>query len=154
MPKIEIDTLEERTGSSYPPPYAAICELATWKKLGDAAGLTDFGVNLVRLQPGGWASQRHWHDAEDELVLMLEGEVVLVEDEGETVLRTGDAAGWKAGVPNGHHLQNRSDRVAVYLEVGSRRPETACHYPDIDMDAPAGFDGYTHMDGTPYPPKG
>lgn len=151
MPKINIDAAPIQSGSNYPPPFGAVCELASWKKLGDAVGLTDFGVNLVRLHPGGWANQRHWHDAEDEFVLMLEGEVVLVEDEGEQVLRPGDCAGWKAGVANGHHLQNRSGGDAVYLEMGSRRPETdSCHYPDIDMEARAGEAFYRHRNGTPY----
>lgn len=150
MPRIDIETLETRSGCSYPHPFKEACLGATWRKLGDAAGLTDFGVNLVRLPPGKWASQRHWHTEEDEFVWVLEGEVVLVEDGGETVLRAGDCAAWKAGVPDGHHLQNRSGADAVYLEVGSRRPDTdACDYPDIDMVA--GPDGYRHRDGRPYP---
>jgi uncharacterized cupin superfamily protein len=150
MPKIDIESLELRSGCSYPDPFKDICLGASWRKLGDAAGLTDFGVNLVRLPPGKWSSQRHWHTAEDEFVLVLEGEVVLVEDDGDQVLRPGDCAGWKAGVPNGHHLQNRSERDAVYLEVGSRKPDTdACDYPDIDMVT--GPEGYHHRDGTPYP---
>ena len=152
MPKIDIPAIAVSTGCSYPDPYKAICLGATWRKLGDAAGLTDFGVNLVRLPPGKWSSQRHWHTVEDEFVYMLEGEVVLVEDDGDHVLRPGDFAGWKAGDTNAHCLQNRSDRDAVYLEVGSRRPETdACHYPDIDLDARAGESFYRHNDGTPYP---
>jgi uncharacterized cupin superfamily protein len=153
MPKIDLDAVAETTGCSYPHPFNDICLGATWRKLGDAVGLTDFGVNLVRLPPGKWSSQRHWHTHEDEFVWVLEGEVTLVEDDGDHVLGPGDSMGWKAGVTNGHCLQNRSDRVAVYLEVGSRRPaEDACDYPDIDMivgppsDAP-----YRHRDGTPYP---
>jgi uncharacterized cupin superfamily protein len=119
-------------------------------KLGDVVGLTDFGVSLLRLPPGAWSSQRHWHTEEDEFVWVVEGEVVLVEDEGETVLRAGDCAAFKAGVPNGHHLQNRSDREAVVLEAGSRREGTdACDYPDIDMVATP--QGAFHRDGTPYP---
>jgi uncharacterized cupin superfamily protein len=152
MPRIDIEALEVRSGSSYPDPYNDICLGATWRKLGDAAGLTDFGVNLVRLPPGKWSSQRHWHEAEDEFVYVLEGEVVLVEDDGDHVLKPGDFAGWKAGSTNAHCLQNRGGRDAVYLEVGSRRPETdACHYPDIDLDARAGESFYRHNDGTPYP---
>ncbi|MFZ5719928.1 MAG: cupin domain-containing protein [Pseudomonadota bacterium] len=150
MPKIDLQALEVRSGCSYPHPFKEICLGATWNKLGDAVGLTDFGVNLVRLPPGKWASQRHWHTHEDEFVWVLEGEVVLVEDDGGHVLRAGDCAGWKAGVRNGHHLQNRSDRDAVYLEIGSRRPDAdACDYPDIDMVT--GPEGYHHRDGTPYP---
>lgn len=152
MPRIDIEALEVRSGCHYPDPYREICLGPTWRKLGDAAGLTDFGINLVRLTPGKWSSQRHWHTAEDELVYMLEGEVVCVEDDGDHVLRAGDCVGWKAGVPNGHCLQNRSDRDAVYLEVGTRRPEVdGCDYPDIDMVARAGEPFYRHRDGTPYP---
>jgi uncharacterized cupin superfamily protein len=152
MPKIDIAALEVRSGSNYPDPFNEICLGPTWKKLGDAVGLTDFGVNLVRLTPGKWSSQRHWHTVEDELVYVLEGEVVCVEDDGDHVLKAGDCVAWKAGVANGHCLQNRTDRDAVYLEIGSRRPETdACDYPDIDMVARPGEPFYRHRDGTPYP---
>lgn len=144
MPKIDIPSLEVHSGCNYPPPYTDICLGDAWNKLGDAAGLTDFGVNLVRLPPGKWSSQRHWHSEEDELVYVLEGEVTLMEDDGPHILRPGDA--------NAHCLQNLSDRDAVYLEIGSRRPATdACHYPDIDMDARPGESFYRHNDGTPYP---
>lgn len=150
MPKVNIAQVEERRGSSYPHPFREICLGPSWRQLGDAAGLTDFGVNLVRLTPSKWSSQRHWHTLEDEFIWMLEGEAVLVEDDGETVLRPGDFAAWKAGVPNGHHLQNRSGQDAVYLEVGSRRREAdVCNYPDIDMIALP--NGYCHRDGRPYP---
>jgi len=155
MPKIDIDKAETRTGSAYPPPFDAPCQGRKRRKLGDAAGLTQFGVNLMRLPPGSWTSQRHWHTAEDEFVWIVEGEVVLVTDEGEQTLRPGDCAGFAAGVPNGHHIQNRSDREAVLLEVGSRREaEDACDYPDIDMVARPGEEIYRHRDGTPYPEKG
>jgi len=151
MPKIDIDTAPARFGTSYPPPFDAPCVGRRRWQLGDAAGLTQFGVNLMRLPPGQWTSQRHWHTAEDEFVWVVEGEVVLVEDDGETILRAGDCAGFKAGVANGHHLQNRSDREAVLLEMGSRRPEAdSCDYPDIDLVARAGEDFYRHRDGTPY----
>jgi uncharacterized cupin superfamily protein len=150
MPKIDVEALEVRSGCNYPEPFRDICLGATWRRLGDAGGLTDFGVNLSRLPPGKWSSQRHWHTHEDEFVLVLEGEVVLVEDDGETVLRPGDCAAWKAGVQNGHCLQNRSGADAVYLEVGSRKPDAdECDYPDIDMITGPG--GYLHRDGTPYP---
>ena len=151
MPKIDIDAAPTRFGTAYPPPFDAPCAGRQRWKLGDAAGLTQFGVNLMRLPPGQWTSQRHWHTAEDEFAWVLEGEVVLVENDGETVLRAGDCAGFKAGVANGHHLQNRSDRVAVLLEMGARAPEIdACDYPDLDLVARAGEETYRHRDGTPY----
>ena len=159
MPKIDIDATPLRVGSNYPPPFDAPCNGRRRRALGDAAGLDQFGVSLLRLPPGQWSSQRHWHSAEDEFVFVVEGEVVLVEDpqsegDGETVLRAGDCAGFKAGVANGHHLENRSDREAVLLEMGSRRPDQdTCTYPDIDMVAHAGEEFYRHRDGAPYPVK-
>ncbi|HUX72659.1 MAG TPA: cupin domain-containing protein [Steroidobacteraceae bacterium] len=121
--------------------------------MGDAAGLTNFGVNLLRLPPGTWSSQRHWHSAEDEFVFVLEGEVVLVGDGGEELLRAGDCAGFKAGVEDGHHLQNRTQRAAVILEIGSRNSEDAGEYPDIDMRFLKGRAGFAHKDGSPYPKR-
>ncbi len=154
MPKIDKDAAPTRFGTGYPPPLDEPCKGRKRWKLGDAAGLTQFGVNLMRLPPGQWTSQRHWHTAEDEFVWVLEGEVVLVTDEGEQVMRAGDCAGFPAGEPNGHHLQNRSDRDALLLEVGSRLPEAdACDYPDIDMLAEPGVAPYLHRDGTPYPER-
>ena len=154
MPKLDLAVIAFSTGSNYPDPFNDICLGSRWQKLGDAAGLSDFGVNLVRLAPGKWSSQRHWHTAEDEFVWVLEGEVVMVDDAGEHVLRPGDACGWKAGDTNGHHLQNRTDKDAVYLEVGSRRPETdGCDYPDIDMVARPQERFYRHRDGSPYPER-
>jgi uncharacterized cupin superfamily protein len=151
VPKIDIDAAPTRFGTSYPPPYDAPCLGRKPWKLGDAAGLTQFGVNLQRLAPGVWSSQRHWHTAEDEFVWVVEGEVVLVTDEGEQVLRAGDCAGFPAGAPNGHHLQNRSAAEAVLLEVGSRREaEDACDYPDIDLTLAAGESEYRHRDGSRY----
>ncbi|WP_313101289.1 cupin domain-containing protein [Brevundimonas sp.] len=152
MPKIDIETAPTGHGTGYPEEFAAPCKSRRRRRLGDAVGLSQFGVNLLRLPAGAWSSQRHWHAAEDEFVWVVEGEVVLVEEDGETVLRPGDCAGFKAGVPNGHKIENRSDRDAVLLEVGSRRPaEDACDYPDIDMILPKGADRYFHRDGTPYP---
>jgi len=117
---INVKALPVVTGSRYPAPFDAPCAQRTRQRLGDAAGLTDFGVNLLRLPPGVWSSQRHWHGAEDEFVYVLEGEVVLVTDAGEEILRVGDCAGFKAGLKDGHHLLNRSPKDAVVLEVGSR----------------------------------
>jgi uncharacterized cupin superfamily protein len=139
-------------GSGYPAPFDEPCRGRLRQRLGDAAGLTDFGVNRLTLPPGCWSSQRHWHSAEDEFVLVLEGEVVLVTDAGEETLRAGDCAGFKAGVKDGHHLQNRSRRDAVVLEVGSRRAtDDEGEYPDIDMNFLKNDAGYVHRDGTPYP---
>ena len=151
MPKIDIDAAPTRFGTGYPPPYDAPClERKRWK-LGDAAGLTQFGVNLQRLAPGVWSSQRHWHTAEDEFVWVVAGEVVLVTEAGEQTLRAGDCAGFAAGAADGHCLQNRSGAEAVILEVGSRRPdEDGCDYPDIDLMLKPGETGYSHKDGTPY----
>ena len=151
MPKIDIEEAPERIGSDYPAPHDAPCARRRRRALGDAAGLGQFGVNQMRLPPGQWSSQRHWHSAEDEFVYVLEGEVVLVTNAGETILRAGDCAGFAAGVADGHHLQNRSDRDAVLLEVGSRRPDDdATVYPDIDMAWPAGAKAYTCADGRPF----
>ena len=154
MPRIDIDTAPVRAGTGYPPPYDAPCAERVRRKLGDAAALTQFGVNLLRLPAGQWSSQRHWHAAEDEFVWVVEGEVVLVTEAGEQVLRAGDCAGFKAGEPDGHHLQNRSDHDALLLEVGSRRPEEdAVVYADIDLKLERGASGYVHRDGTPYDAK-
>ena len=151
MPKIDVENAPSRTGTGYPEHFAVRCKLREKRKLGDAAGLTQFGVNLLRLPPGQWSSHRHWHTAEDEFVWVLEGEGVLVSDEGEQVLRPGDCAGFPAGLADGHHIQNRSDRDLVLLEVGTRNAAAdACDYPDIDMIAPAGKDGYAHKNGAPY----
>jgi uncharacterized cupin superfamily protein len=151
MPKIDIDAAPTRVGTGYPPPFDAPCRERRRWKLGDAAGLDQFGVNLLRLPPGQWSSQRHWHTAEDEFVWVVEGEVVLVTEAGEEILRAGDCAGFKAGVADGHHLQNRSDREAVLLEVGSRRPgDDGADYPDIDLILKAGETTYRHRDGAPY----
>ena len=149
MPKIDIDQAPVRTGTGYPAPFDSPCRERVRSRLGDAAGLTQFGVNLLRLPPGQWSSQRHWHSAEDEFVYVLEGEGVLVTDAGEQGLRPGDCAGFPAGAADGHHIQNRSDHELVLLEVGSRRPEDVCDYPDLDMIAP-GKGRYVRRDGTAY----
>jgi uncharacterized cupin superfamily protein len=146
--RIDIDQAPRRDGTGYPEPFAAPCAGRSRRKLGDAAGLTQFGVNLQRLPPGQWSSQRHWHSHEDEFVWVVEGEVVLVTDAGEEVLRAGDCAGFRAGDPDGHHLQNRSDRDALLLEVGGRVEADVTTYPDIDLKALG--DLYVHRDGSPY----
>src|SRR6186713_2286162 len=119
MPKIDLAAVPERKGAGYPRPFDVPCATRTRRRLGDAGGLEDFGVNLMTLPPGGWSSQRHWHSDEDEFVYVLEGELTLVEDHGETRLRAGDCAAFPKNSGNGHHLVNRSPAAAVYLEVGS-----------------------------------
>ncbi len=134
MQKIDLSTTPTMTGSRYPAPFHEPCINRFRRCLGNAAELTQFGVNLTCLPAGTWSSQRHWHSAEDEFLYVVQGELVLVTNSGEETLRSGDCAGFKAGVPDGHHLQNRSAQDALFLEVGSRRPETdKVTYPDIEM---------------------
>ncbi len=155
MGKIDSSKVNLRRGTGYPPPYDQPCRDRSREQLGDAAGLTQFGVNRLQLPPGTWSAQRHWHAAEDEFIYVLEGEVVLVTNAGEQLLRAGDAAGFAAGVADGHHLQNRSQSQAVVLEVGTRRPaEEAVDYPDIDLQLRRGEQHYVHRDGSPYPVPG
>lgn len=149
MPKIDTSGIPHRVGSGYPEPYAAPSRERVKQALGDAGGLADFGVNLTRLPPGAWSSQRHWHTGEDEFVYVLAGELVLVTDAGEQPLRAGECAAFPKNVPDGHHLINRSDTEAVYLEIGTRSNDDACHYPDIDLHI-EGTGPFTHKDGTPY----
>ncbi|HEY6455739.1 MAG TPA: cupin domain-containing protein [Steroidobacteraceae bacterium] len=149
--KIELDAARVVRGSGYPSPYDGPCAGRLRHKLGDAAGLSQFGVNLLRLPAGCWSSQRHWHLAEDEFIFVVDGTVVLLTDSGEETLHAGDCAGFKAGSPDGHHLQNRSDRDALILEVGARRPEDEVFYSDIDLHASKGRAGYTHKSGEAYP---
>jgi uncharacterized cupin superfamily protein len=151
MKKLDLAAAPVRRGCGYPPPYDAPCQARERKQLGDAGGLTAFGVNLLTLPPGVWSSQRHWHSHEDEFVWVIEGEVVLITDDGEEVLKSGDCAAFKAGEPNGHHLINRSDRPALVLEVGTRDEADGCVYPDADMVAQPGEHFYRHRDGAPYP---
>lgn len=151
MPKIDIKSVPERKGSSYPAPFHLKAGGRVRQRLGDAAGLSDFGVNLMQLPPDAWSSQRHWHSAEDEFVWVLEGEVVLITDDGEEILRAGDCAAFPKNAPNGHHLVNRSGSMAVCLEVGTRSADDVCTYSDIDMRVANREGWYTHKDGTPYP---
>lgn len=151
MPKIDLTAIPVREGSGYPAPFHGPCADRTRRRLGDAAGLRDFGVNLMTLPPGGWSSQRHWHSDEDEFVYVLEGELTLVEDDGQTLLRAGECAAFPKGTGNGHHLKNQSSVVAVYLEVGSRNPNDLTTCSDIDMMSSNADGRFVHKDGTPYP---
>lgn len=151
MPKLDIAAAPIRKGSGYPAPYDAPCAGRTRHRLGEAGGLADFGVNLMRLPPGGWSSQRHWHSHEDEFVYVLEGELTLIENGGETLLRAGDCAAFPKGSGDGHHMINRSSADAVYLEVGSRAPEDVTTCSDIDLIS-ANSDGrFVRKNGAPYP---
>jgi uncharacterized cupin superfamily protein len=154
MPKrINPATLPSITGTLYPSPFDEPCRTRQRIRLGDPAGLTQYGVNLLRLPPGAWSSQRHWHTHQDEFIYVLSGEVVLVSDAGDETLKAGDAAGFKAGDTDGHCLQNRSDTDTTILEIGTRLAEDGAYYSDIDMMAPAGAKPAPccHRDGTPYP---
>jgi uncharacterized cupin superfamily protein len=131
-------TIKERIGSGYPGSFAQPCATRSKRALGDAFGLQNFGVNLVRLPPGVWSSQRHWHTRQDELVYVVEGEITLVTDAGEQILKPGMVAGFPAGKADGHHLVNKSKRDAVYLEVGDRSSGDEVDYPDIDLKAKLG----------------
>ena len=153
MPKINIDAVPKHQGSGYPSPFDAPCAERVRQRLGNAGGLTDFGVNLMRLPPGNWSSQRHWHSAEDEFVYVLEGELTLIEDGGETILRAGDCAAFPKGSGNGHHFINRSDATAVYLEVGARSPTDVTICSDIDMISSNPDGRFVHKDGAPYPDR-
>jgi uncharacterized cupin superfamily protein len=152
MPKIDLAAAPRVVGTLYPTPYDDPCRARVRQKLGDAAGLSQFGVNLLTLPPGAWSGQRHFHSHEDEFVIVLEGEVTLVTDQGSETLKAGDAAGFKAGDPNGHCLKNLSNAPAKVLEVGARVPGDSATYPGIELLAPAGGQPaiYTHKDGTPY----
>jgi len=152
MPKLDLAAIPLDGACGYPTPFDLPCLGGATQRLGRTAGLTTIGVNLTRLPPGVWSGQRHWHSHEDELVYVLEGELVMVTDDGEETLRVGDFAAFKAGDANGHHLINRSDRDAVVLEIGTRDLDhDRCVYPDIDMLAIPAEPPYVHRDGTPYP---
>jgi len=153
MPKIDIANLKVESSTNYPEPYRQAVLGRQRKRLGNAVGLDQFGVNLTRLKPGAASALRHWHEAEDEFVYVLEGEITLIEDGGATALGPGDAAGFKAGVANGHHLVNRTDRDALYIEVGTRARRERAHYPDVDLVGNKDEHGFrfSHRSGEPYP---
>jgi uncharacterized cupin superfamily protein len=148
MPKINLDALEPVNRTGYPSPFDKAVAGRWYRRLAPAAGLTDFGASHVTLKPGAWSSQRHWHDGEDEFLVMLEGEAVLVEDDGRTLLQPGDCAAWPKGSTNGHHLVNESDADCVFVVIGGGI-NIGGGYSDVDLAFTAD-DRYVHKDGTPY----
>ncbi|MBP9208595.1 MAG: cupin domain-containing protein [Kofleriaceae bacterium] len=150
MPKVDVSALPVRVGTGYPAPFNQACAGRTRRRVGDAGGLEDFGVNLMALPPGTWSSQRHWHSHEDEFVFVLQGELTLVEDSGQVLLRAGECACFPKGTGNGHHLRNDSSSEAVYLEVGSRHQDDLTTCSDVDLKSSNRDGAFVHKDGTPY----
>jgi uncharacterized cupin superfamily protein len=152
MPKVDIAKVPVKSGTFYPAQFQAECRGRHKQAIGEVAGLTQFGVNITRISPGAASALRHWHENEDEFIFMLEGELVLAENDGEVVLKAGDAAGFKAGSGNAHRLINRSNRDAVYFEIGSRAKSERVHYPDVDLVMERDDKGrrYLHRSGEPY----
>ena len=148
MPKLDLDTIPQSNATGYPPEYAKAVEGRWYRFLGPASGLSDFGVSHVTLKPGAWSSQRHWHEGEDEFVVILSGEAVLVDDAGEHPMLPGDCASFPKGEANGHVLQNRSDTDCVFIAVG-REGDSDCHYPDIDLHV-FGGKGFRRRDGSAF----
>ena len=150
MPKLDLDAIPRTNATGYPAPFDAEVEGRWYRRLAPSAGLTLLGASHVVLEPGAYSSQRHWHSAQDELVVMLAGEAVLIEDGGETPVRAGDVLAWPAGVENGHRVHNRSNEDCVFVAIsGGDRDADSGEYPDIDLVF--GPDGYARKDGTPYP---
>ncbi|AXK73611.1 cupin domain-containing protein [Lysobacter sp. TY2-98] len=147
MPRIDLDRLPATNATGYPEPFARDVAGRWYRRLAPATGLKDFGASHVTLKPGAWSSQRHWHEDEDELVVMISGEAVLVDDHGETVLRAGDVAAFPKGDGNGHCLRNDSHADCVFVAIGQATTKL-CHYSDIDMRWTG--ERYIHRDGTPY----
>lgn len=152
MPKIDLTKVPVKSGSIYPAPYAAMMAGRSSLRLGDAGGLTQFGVNLVRLEPGALSSLRHWHLAEDEFVMVTEGRCTMVTDEGEIEMEPGDCAAFPAGSPNGHHFINRTAAPASFLVVGSKAKREVATYSDVDLmvTMEGGKAEFTYKDGTPF----
>lgn len=148
MPKLDLQSIPQTNATGYPPEYAGVVRGRHYRRLAPASGLSDFGASHVVLEPGAWSSQRHWHEGEDEMVVMLEGEAVLVDDAGETALRAGDVATFPKGDGNGHVLQNRSDAPCVFVAVGLPAASD-CHYSDIDLHLTEGR-GFHRKDGSDF----
>jgi uncharacterized cupin superfamily protein len=148
MPKIDLESIEQVNRTGYPPPFDREVQGRWYRRIAPATGLTAFGVSHVVLKPGAWSSQRHWHVGEDEFLVMVTGEAVLVDDEGEHILRPGDCAAFPMNDGNGHHLQNRGEEDCVFVVVGAGENQGG-DYSDIDMRFTPD-DGYVHKDGRPY----
>jgi uncharacterized cupin superfamily protein len=146
---LHVDDVSMRVGTGYPAPHDVPCRQRGRRRLSDAFDLAQFGANLLELPPGAWSSHRHWHERQDEFIYVVEGEVTLVTNAGETRLTAGMFAGFPANTGNGHHLINRSAAVAKILEVGTRTAEETAHYPDIGMMYREG-EGYLTPDGKPF----
>lgn len=153
MSRLELSSIPVQTGTAYPEPFAEAVNGRSRQALAEAGGLTQFGATLVELQPGAASAQRHWHSHVDEFVMVVSGELTLVTDEGETLMRAGDCAAFPAGRPNGHQLVNRGWGNALFLAVGPEHAQDRVTYPDIDLVYDAASRAYTHRDGTPYPPR-
>ena len=149
MPKVDLAAIPETNRTGYPPPFDAPVAGRWYKRLAPATGLTGLGISHCTLEPGAWSSQRHWHEGIDEIVVLLDGEAVLVEENGETILRPGDAAVFPKDVANGHHLINRSDRPCSFVAIDPSAGEGDCHYPDVDLLWDVSEDRYTRKDGSP-----
>ena len=152
MTIIDPSQVASRTGSNYPDRFKSVVAGREKKRLGDAAGLKNFGVNLTTLPPKSRSALCHWHTKQDEFIYVLSGELTLITDEGEEIVSAGQAAGFPAGEVNGHCLYNHSDQIATYLEIGDRIPDDQVIYPDDDLIAKASEQGwqFIHKDGTPY----
>ena len=149
-PTLDPKTVAPRTGTIYPSEFAGPLKGREKRALGDVFGLTQYGVNLTTLAPGTWSAQRHWHEKEDEFIFVVEGEITLIDDAGEHLLKPGRCAGFKAGVANGHNLVNKTKSPATYLEIGTRSDDEVAAYPDVDMKAvkSGGKFVVTRKDGT------
>ena len=152
MPVIDLNTVPVKTGSIYPELYASMMQGRSSLRLGDAGGLTQFGVNLVTLEPGALSSLRHWHQNEDEFVMVTEGTCTLVQDAGAVEMRPGDCAAFPAGSPDGHHFINRTDQVARFLVVGTKAKSEVATYSDVDLrvEIEGGKARFTYKDGTDF----
>ncbi len=148
MPKLTLEEIEQTNATGYPAQYADNVQGRWYRRLSPASGMVDFGASHVVLKPGAWSSQRHWHEGEDEMVIMIAGEAVLVDDSGENLMRPGDIAAFPKGDGNGHVLINKSAADCIFVAIG-KPSATDCHYPDIDMHL---FDGqgFRHKDSSPF----